>query len=271
MSQHNSINDCIEHLEFFTKNGGDATTYKLLHNIHYWLLIAIEEHILCGQIDQDYGAISPSDTTALRMCGDFGARLYAERSHRLPAAALTSLRAAAELLELEPQNAMAADAVLQTLRFTTEAFGGERMKARARSPDDPAESALLQTRTTLSGALMTGIYSRLVSLAATNEAAGCGMEVDAVATVLAITDATIGMLCAIRDALFTEELDANAFKQELEDYAASDRLEAGGRQAAATMESALAAVLQAWAAMAETPNCLRGPSLATASRPAHET
>jgi hypothetical protein len=79
------------------------------------------------------------------------------------------------------------------------------------------------------------------------------MDENAVATVLAITDATIGLLCAIRNALFGEEIDANAFQQELADYAASDRLEAGGRQAAAIVESALATVLQAWAAMAETP------------------
>jgi hypothetical protein len=166
MTQHNSISDCIEHLEFFTKNGGDAATYKLLHNIHYWLLIAIEEHVLCGQIDQDYDAISPSNTTALRMCGEFGSRLCTVRSHLSPAATLTSLRAATELLELEPRNPIATDAVLHTIRYTTEAFGGERMKARVGLTEDSDEATAMRTRLFLSGALMAGIYSHLVSIAA---------------------------------------------------------------------------------------------------------
>jgi hypothetical protein len=105
-----------------------------------------------------------------------------------------------------------------------------------------------RTKIALIQALMSRIHPELFRLSLLNANAGQGMSIDEVATVLAVTDATIGILCAIRGAPCEPHLDGDALEQEMEGYLMCDRMEAGGVAAARMMEGAFNAPLTTLAA-----------------------
>ena len=237
-----SLTDCLENLDFLTKNGGEAATRKLLHGLHYWLLIAIEERVVCGQIDRGYDAIGPSQVAALRQCAEFGLSLSRDGSRLSAEAVLDGLRFATRPFEGTVGDGISASAILFAVQSTTGSFGGQQTKHATNTRDTEGVSAL-RTKIALLDALMACVHCELLRLASVDAYAAQGMEIDAVATVLAVTDAAIGMLCAIRDASLEANDDDEALEHALKSYLTSDRMEEGGPEASRIMESAFASVL----------------------------
>lgn len=246
--QEPSTSDYLEQLEFLTKSGSEADTLTLVHGLHYWLVIAIEEQVFRGQIDRGYGAIGAAEVGSLRTCAEFGSSLLSHAACHSPAAAFSGLRKAVEAVDSETRDATSARAIGYALRCTTDALAAKRAMRSEGRGKAPESTDALRRKVALIQALMVGIHHELCRLASLGVNAQQGMGTDEVATVLAVTDATVGMLCVIRDASFDDDPDDQSLQQELEAYLTSDRMEAGGAKAAWTMEGAFGAVLGAWAA-----------------------
>jgi hypothetical protein len=109
----------------------------LLHGLHYWLVIAIEEQVFLGQIDRDYGAISPSQVRSLRTCAEFGTSLVSQSADYPPETVVSGLR---KTLESSSSDTTSARAILYALRYTTDVLTAHRVmkspgtwRARAKS------------------------------------------------------------------------------------------------------------------------------------------
>ncbi len=248
--QEPSTSDCLEQLELLTESGSEEDTLILLHGLHYWLLIAIEEQVFRGQIDRGYGAISAAQVGSLRTCADFGNSLFSHAACHSPAAAVSGLRKAVVASDSGTRDATSERAIRYALRCTTDALAAQRAMKSAGRGKAPESTDALRKKVALIQTLMVRIHRELCRLASLGANARQGMGMDEVATVLAVTDATVGILCVIRDASFDDDLADESLQQELEAYLRSDRMEAGGAKAACIMERAFGAVLEAWAAAA---------------------
>jgi hypothetical protein len=199
--------------------------------------------VVCGQIDRGYNAIGPSQVAALRQCAEFGLSLCRDGSRLSAEAVLDGLRFATRPFEGTEGDGISARAVLFAVQSTTGSFGGQQTKHATNTRDTEGVSAL-RTKIALIDALMACVHSDLARLASSDAYVGQGMDIVAVATVLAVTDAAIGMLCAIRDASTEENgVDDAALEEVLKTYLTSDRMDESGPEASRIMESAFASAL----------------------------